>query len=766
MADFDADLRKLSDEGMPEGICHVEPGPFSCELTFIISGEMVSAQMILPDDFRQRYPSSNATLVYKDLYEDLPTGDVLKLLKAAYSIASHANSSSGMGDGPFSSDDFQQAPTGSMDDDDMLPTCGSGDAELPMDPELLRDIQAAREYLGHDAVTTQDFKTIDTLAVLMHLNIAFLDRRVAAAWGLSKITSTPLVVKLYVSRSGYRSVDKHKVDCIQDGAAECGLLRQLERILQTFVAARWRGEPLSEEPKPIRPYTSVEPVAAAPPPAPAKSSSWRRGSEKDKPRGTVRAGHRPTVGSRRSTGPAGAAAGAGGAAAKRVRGGEKPVTKAAPATKEGPRVDVAALTTMSQMGIDEERALLSLELCGGDLARAVAFATDPDNEGVLAQRLSSKPPEGDSAKPPGPTFSDQRKAVPTDGQGLLVQVAAYALRRIPTCPEFCVICDRPHRFSSGAMLKLSVCSRDMCSFAFQNLKVGADAAKEVSTDTGVVDLLVAMMRAAANSSRWSKILNPYPLVFDPDSEEKKVLDPTEKDISRVRRILKGFPTVRELNEADCALEAKARMDLAEPCAFPLLNWIISSNRSQLVKMRQNTIREMKTPHQYLLLSAAPEKQARFDQLKREHGTVFAFHGSCIENWHSILRNGLYNASGTDLQLHGAAHGPGIYLSPDSRVSFGYSSMAAGGDDAKKHDAPHREYISSDEITCIAICEVVDKGINRSSDIWVQPDADSVVTRFLFVYDAHNKPASKALCTTDQEFKETLRRAVKQHTEQD
>ena len=50
-----------------------------------------------------------------------------------------------------------------------------------------------------------------------------------------------------------------------------------------------------------------------------------------------------------------------------------------------------------------------------------------------------------------------------------------------------------------------------------------------------------------------------------------------------------------------------------------------------------------------------------------------YSGSNIENWHSIVRRGLLNASGTNLQIHGAAHGSGIYLSPKAAVSFGYSA---------------------------------------------------------------------------------------------
>ncbi|XP_023801167.1 poly [ADP-ribose] polymerase 8-like [Cyanistes caeruleus] len=81
---------------------------------------------------------------------------------------------------------------------------------------------------------------------------------------------------------------------------------------------------------------------------------------------------------------------------------------------------------------------------------------------------------------------------------------------------------------------------------------------------------------------------------------------------------------------------------------------------------------MHTPHQFLLLSSPPAKESNFRAAKNLYGSTFAFHGSHIENWHSILRNGLVVASNTRLQLHGAMFGSGIYLSPLSSISFGYS----------------------------------------------------------------------------------------------
>lgn len=44
--------------------------------------------------------------------------------------------------------------------------------------------------------------------------------------------------------------------------------------------------------------------------------------------------------------------------------------------------------------------------------------------------------------------------------------------------------------------------------------------------------------------------------------------------------------------------------------------------------------------------------------------------------------------------------------------------------------------TSKPLGCIAICEVVDKDIRKSGDIWVHPHQDYVCTRFFFVYPDH------------------------------
>ena len=62
------------------------------------------------------------------------------------------------------------------------------------------------------------------------------------------------------------------------------------------------------------------------------------------------------------------------------------------------------------------------------------------------------------------------------------------------------------------------------------------------------------------------------------------------------------------------------------------------HRSHIVKLpTEKQLAFMHTPHQFLLLSSPPAKEAVFRQAKAKHGSTFAFHGSSIENWHSIIR---------------------------------------------------------------------------------------------------------------------------------
>ncbi|KAG7242541.1 hypothetical protein INR49_020254 [Caranx melampygus] len=345
------------------------------------------------------------------------------------------------------------------------------------------------------------------------------------------------------------------------------------------------------------------------------------------------------------------------------------------------------------------------------------------------------------------------KNIPTLEYGFLVQIMKYSEQRIPTLNEYCVVCDEQHVFQNGSMLKFMSCSvhQGAVCVPFYTLGVMSGAAEEVATGAEVVDLLVAMCRAALESPRKSIIFEPYPSVVDPNDPKTLAFNPKKKNYERLQKALDSVMSIREMTQGSY-LEIKKQMDKLDPLAHPLLQWIISSNRSHIVKLPlSRQLKFMHTSHQFLLLSSPPAKEARFRTAKKLYGSTFAFHGSHIENWHSVLRNGLVNASYTKLQLHGAAYGKGIYLSPISSISFGYSGMGKG-----QHRMPTKDelvqrynrmntipqsrpiqsrFLQSRNLNCIALCEVItSKDLQKHGNIWVCPVSDHVCTRFFFVYE--------------------------------
>eukprot|EP00957_Ditylum_brightwellii_P097712 7441700-Ditylum_brightwellii.AAC.1 len=173
---------------------------------------------------------------------------------------------------------------------------------------------------------------------------------------------------------------------------------------------------------------------------------------------------------------------------------------------------------------------------------------------------------------------------------------------------------------------------------------------------------------------------------------------------------------------------------------------------------------MGTKFQFLMYSASPEREQAFVTAKRTHGSIFAFHGSPIENWHSILRGGVKNCSGTNLQLNGASYGPGVYLSPNASTSLGYSKVVKGSnyESIASSSRSENQFISGEQVKILALCEIIDDGtIKKADSIWVVANDEHVVTRFLFVFlpqsSDFNETVDKAsrCSTTDTNFQSEI-----------
>ncbi|KAL2069945.1 hypothetical protein VTL71DRAFT_14625 [Oculimacula yallundae] len=165
-------------------------------------------------------------------------------------------------------------------------------------------------------------------------------------------------------------------------------------------------------------------------------------------------------------------------------------------------------------------------------------------------------------------------------------------------------------------------------------------------------------------------------------------------------LLETLPSVRELRtfliqqsrESEPSLRSwKERIS---PAALGILRWIIASNRSCIVQVDRcpgqsdAELAQSKTRLdqrltgiseswvQFRFAQGSPDKEQRFldalraqqSNLDPKYPTLFAWHGSSLCNWHSIIRTGL------DFKetLNGRAYGHGVYHAIDQTTSIGYA----------------------------------------------------------------------------------------------
>ncbi|KAG8512850.1 Protein mono-ADP-ribosyltransferase PARP8, partial [Galemys pyrenaicus] len=640
------------------------------------------------------------------------------------------------------------------------------DGELHKHPQLEADLSAVREIYGPHAVSLREYGAIDDVDIDLHIDVSFLDEEIAVAWEV--IRTEPIIVRLHCSLTQYLNGPVPTVDVFQISTKErFGLGHQLKKIMQTFVTQQWKqskeksnclhNKKLSEKKvkSPLHLFSTLRRSPSYPPPGCGKSKSKLK-SEQDgiskthkllrrTCSSTVKADDVCATKSHRTFG--------------RSLSSDPRTEQAVTAIKSHKLLNRPCPAAVKQ---DDCLSLKSHKLlsrsCSGDprcehntnlkphklLSRSYSSNLRMEelyglkNHKLLSKSYSSAPktsktelfkehtvegrrlsltsgligiltPSSSSSSQPAPNGA---KCIPIRDRGFLVQTIEFAEQRIPVLNEYCVVCDEPHVFQNGPMLRPTVCERELCVFAFQTLGVMNEAADEIATGAQVVDLLVSMCRSALESPRKVVIFEPYPSVVDPNDPQMLAFNPRKKNYDRVMKALDSITSIREMTQQ---------------------------------------LKFMHTPHQFLLLSSPPAKESNFRTAKKLFGSTFAFHGSHIENWHSILRNGLVVASNTRLQLHGAMYGSGIYLSPMSSISFGYSGMnkkqkVSAKDEptssSKSNNASQSQkkgqqsqFLQSRNLKCIALCEVITSpDLHKHGEIWVVPNTDHVCTRFFFVYE--------------------------------
>ena len=253
---------------------------------------------------------------------------------------------------------------------------------------------------------------------------------------------------------------------------------------------------------------------------------------------------------------------------------------------------------------------------------------------------------------------------------------------------------------------------------------------------------------------------------DPYHTDFDTLSPVEKRAALIS-LLDTLPGILDLQAhlhrigAGRDLSLRGMRNSISESSLNVLRWIIASNRSCIIETDKVKLDEASeyplsapgSPYpqtdrpservygmdgwmQFKFAMGAPDKEQRFlDAVRKNQSsnfpTIFAWHGSGLQNWHSIIREGLHF---NDIH-HGRAYGNGVYMSPQLQTSLGYS----GG--FYPYTDPHGSRNATgwpNSIlrinTAMALNEVVNKPesfVSRSPH-YVVADLDWIQTRYLFV----------------------------------
>ncbi|KAG2129598.1 hypothetical protein DEU56DRAFT_872472 [Suillus clintonianus] len=280
-----------------------------------------------------------------------------------------------------------------------------------------------------------------------------------------------------------------------------------------------------------------------------------------------------------------------------------------------------------------------------------------------------------------------------DHINLLETAFAYLLRRFTLCNRYCIVCHKKLN-SDFKALKPYVCNSGLCAYQYYSLNFGPSQEYDICKKTEMVDLLVSLTYVAAVEQVLDEPLPRGLLLKVPDPENRTptcdfdTLTVSDMHIT-IMKLIDTLPSVRiHLFIADVNAQPKLKdMDPSIlPAAWSILCWCVASCTTHLQELteEEDQVQNIGSQwQQFRFMVGAPDKEAKFkhaleqetrvDPNAKKYPTLYAFHGSPLKNWHSIIQHGLWY----ETIAHGHSYGDGVYFAKDDVVSMGsYATISS------------------------------------------------------------------------------------------
>ncbi|KAJ7213658.1 hypothetical protein B0H12DRAFT_1061615 [Mycena haematopus] len=352
----------------------------------------------------------------------------------------------------------------------------------------------------------------------------------------------------------------------------------------------------------------------------------------------------------------------------------------------------------------------------------------------------------------------------------------YLVRRLTLCTRYCLVCHNKLTAEYEA-LKPYVCDRPLCTYQYYAHNRGASLEYEIIHNPETVDLLVSLCYSAAAEGVLDEPLPkgmalrvPPPdkarLVVAPVNNYAYNAQPVPAAVAAVNHqvgldglvefdqlpvehmrasIAAMIDTLPPIDDMKRHLERKVKPGKSKPrlkemengsilpAAWSILRWCVASCTAYLEEMPAEQCIQGVDPayRQFRFSVGAPDAEAKFqkavqaatasDANAKKYPSLYAFHGSALRNWHSIIRHGLWFRT----IANGRAFGDGVYLAKEAQTSM--SHYAAGGRASWRKS-------KLGPTTCCALAEVVNlpQKFVSSNPHFVVKDTEWIMCRYLLI----------------------------------
>ncbi|KAF7320888.1 UBIQUITIN-CONJUGAT-2 domain-containing protein [Mycena chlorophos] len=364
----------------------------------------------------------------------------------------------------------------------------------------------------------------------------------------------------------------------------------------------------------------------------------------------------------------------------------------------------------------------------------------------------------------------------------------YLLRRLTLCTRYCLVC-HDKLDSEFEPLKPYVCERPLCTYQYYTQNRGVSLEYEIQHNPATVDLLVSLTYSAAAEGVLDQPLPVGMALKVPLPDQNKVVhnaapihhwaghhqqpQPVEglpvgltADLqglvefdllpvaymrAAIVALIDSLPSIEEIKKH---LERKVKPGKSKPrlqemengtilpAAWAILRWSVASCTAYLEEMssEEMSIQGLDPVwRQFRFSVGAPDAEAKFqkalemakssDNNAKKFPSLYAFHGSALRNWHSIIRHGLWFKQVTN----GRAFGDGVYLAKAAETSMGSYAQSGRACWRKSKLGP---------TSCVAIAEVVNlphKFVSQNPHFVVK-DTEWIMCRYLLVKGLELPPA--------------------------